>query len=81
MFTHTTRYAANLDIDSLEKRFSKLGIIPCITDHNTMAGCREIKKKDLSKLVMDCYRKVGLERTVKTLDYLKDIALNTPQKI
>jgi DNA-directed RNA polymerase subunit beta' len=33
---------------------------------------REIIKKDISKIILECYRKVGLERTVKALDYLKD---------
>ena len=41
---------------------------------------REIIKKDLGKIIMDCYRKVGLERTVKTLDYLKDIGFEYATK-
>jgi DNA-directed RNA polymerase subunit beta' len=41
---------------------------------------REIIKKDVSKIIMDCYRKVGLEKTVIALDYLKDIGFEYATK-
>ncbi len=41
---------------------------------------RELKKKDLSDLVLDYYHAVGLEKTVEILDNLKDIGFEYATK-
>ncbi len=41
---------------------------------------RQVNKKELSNLVVKCYKEVGLEMTVKTLDYLKDVGFDYATK-
>ena len=69
------RLPKSWDTDELELRELTVGrlIFNNILPPNMRYIDREIDKKMMAKLVVDCYEKNGHERTVKLLDDLKDI--------